>query len=333
MLSRGHLASGAVRRRLRGPLRGSVLVLMYHRVLPERERDSFSAPGIIVTPETFDKHLGWIRKHLQPISPVEFREILDGGTAPSGACLVTFDDGWYDNLAYALPILESHGVPAIVFASTGFIGTADCFWQERMSRLLFAAWQAGPRGLALLELAAAQSTASLPAPAARPAIRDCVTGLKGMSHGGIRDLASRIESALAEFGIMAPSDFGDDRFLTWPELAQLASSRCITIGSHATTHVPMPQLPPDAQASEIAASRTALEARLGAPIEWFAYPNGDHDHISMTLVREAGFLAAFSTLDGPVVPGQDRFALNRINVHEGAAPTESRLLCRVAGLM
>jgi len=53
----------------------------------------------------------------------------------------------------------------------------------------------------------------------------------------------------------------------------------------------------------------------------------------MAMVREAGFRAAFTTMDGAVVPGQDRFSLNRINIHEGAAQTESRFLCRIAGLM
>jgi hypothetical protein len=199
--------------------------------------------------------------------------------------------------------------------------------------MLFAAWQAGPRTRKLLELASAECTASLQSSAARPAIRNCVTELKGSSPDDIRDLLGQITAGLAEGGVAAPTDFGDDRFLTWPELAQLAESGCITIGSHAMSHVPMPQLSPEAQASEIETSRVTLETRLGSPVEWFAYPNGNHDLSSMTLVREAGFRAAFSTRDGPVVPGQDRFALSRINMHEGAAPTESRFLCRVAGLL
>jgi hypothetical protein len=221
----------------------------------------------------------------------------------------------------------------MVFAAAGFVGTNNCFWQERLARLLFAAWQAGPLGLPLLQLASAQSTESLQASAARAAIRDHVTALKGMSPASLQALVHRIEAGLSEFGIPAPAHFGDDRFLTWSELAQLAASPCITIGSHGMSHVPMPHLPAATQASELASSRTLLEERLGVPIEWFAYPNGDHDRHSMALVRDAGFRAAFTTMDGAVEPGQDRFSLNRINIHEGAAPTECRFLCRVTGLM
>mgnify|MGYP003693837179 CR=1 FL=1 len=40
--------------------------------------------------------------------------------APAGAVLITFDDGYRDNLENALPILQRHGYPAVIFVPIGF---------------------------------------------------------------------------------------------------------------------------------------------------------------------------------------------------------------------
>ena len=53
---------------------------------------------------------------------------------PARAVCVTFDDGYYDNLAVAGPLLEEARVPATVFLATGFLG-ASCFWWDRLARV------------------------------------------------------------------------------------------------------------------------------------------------------------------------------------------------------
>lgn len=238
-------ASGLLWRRLDQALDGRVLVLMYHRVLPQQDRDSFSSPGIIVTPETFDRHLGWIRSHFQPLSSHEFGAVIYGGRKPpKRACLITFDDGWWDNLSLGLPALERHGVPAILFATTGFVGTPKCFWQERLGRLLNAAWQVGPSGTAVLRLVGAESAQHLNESRARTVIFDAIQRLKALSPLEIESRLATVEMSLSNLQIELPSNYGDDRFLSWPQLQQMAASRLVTIGSHAVSHAPLPRLPP-----------------------------------------------------------------------------------------
>lgn len=63
----------------------------------------------------------------------------DGPPLPPNALLVTFDDGWEDTARYAVPVLQEFDIPAVVFASSGAIGTshlpwrdvADCLWRAR----------------------------------------------------------------------------------------------------------------------------------------------------------------------------------------------------------
>jgi peptidoglycan/xylan/chitin deacetylase (PgdA/CDA1 family) len=168
---------------------------------------------------------------------------------------------------------------------------------------------------------------------ARIAIREAVTRQKALPTYDTIAILTMLEDGLSRLAVKLPASYGDDRFLSWAELSQLAESPLVTIGSHSTTHVPLTRLTSDEVAAELAASRAALESRLSRRVEWFAYPNGDHDAASIELVRQAGYRGAFTTLDGPTAVRGHRFALNRINVHEGATRTVSRFVSRIAGVL
>ena len=93
--------------------RRRALVLMYHRVLPDRPApDAYSADAIVVTPETFERHMRFLRRFFTPVDGEQLRAMLRG-EAPwqPRACLVTFDDGWFDNFEHALPVLRRERVP------------------------------------------------------------------------------------------------------------------------------------------------------------------------------------------------------------------------------
>ena len=50
--------------------------------------------------------------------------------------VVTFDDGYLDNLTTALPIAESKGVPITFFVASGILGNHHGFWWDRLGTLL-----------------------------------------------------------------------------------------------------------------------------------------------------------------------------------------------------
>ncbi len=65
---------------------------------------------------------------------------------------------------------------------------------------------------------------------------------------------------------------------------------------------------------EIAESKLACEALIGAPVAGFAYPYGEFDAQAREKVRSAGFNFACSTRHGPAIATSDNFALPRIHV-------------------
>ena len=61
-------------------------------------------------------------------------EQLRRGGLPRNALAITFDDGYRDNLTHAAPILARLGLPATIFLATGFIGTAEVPWFDRLAQ-------------------------------------------------------------------------------------------------------------------------------------------------------------------------------------------------------
>jgi hypothetical protein len=77
-----------------------VLVLVYHRVAKTRI-DPWS---LSVTPEHFAEHLEALRQHAVPLRLQQLSRALAKGTLPGRSVVVTFDDGYADNLYHAKPL-------------------------------------------------------------------------------------------------------------------------------------------------------------------------------------------------------------------------------------
>ncbi|MDY6945279.1 MAG: polysaccharide deacetylase family protein [Pseudomonadota bacterium] len=311
-------------------LRGRIVVLMYHRVLPDHV-DSHSARAIVVSDATFNRQLRFLRRFFNPLSLEQFNEVLHRRRElPRNACLVTFDDGWFDNHAYALPLLRKHRVPAVIFAATGYVGTEHCFWQERLARAVFRLRKEARAESFLRELGG-EHLAKVDDASARDAVRTLVTEIKSRPAAEIASLTARAFDLLRECSL--PTDHGDDRFLTWPEAAELAHSDVVQIGSHAQSHTPLPRLAPGELQKELNESRDELTRRLQTPIESFAYPNGDYSAESVASVRQAGYALAFTTDSGYAQPGIDPLRIPRVNIHEGGTATSAEFLCRILRLL
>lgn len=310
-------------------LRRRVVVLTYHRVLPiELQARSHSAPAIVVQPKTFDWHMRFVRRHLKPLTLRQFVEHLRlGRPPPPRSCLVTFDDGWHDTLEHALPVLRRHGVPAVLFVATDYIGTGNCFWQERLSEALQrAAARPDARSLlAGLPIHVEGTDRDLPR---KEDIRALVEWFKSRPFAEVETLIGRLEGVDAAAG---PAE--QDRFLDWAELTTLMRSGLVSVGSHAMTHCPLTRLPPAQVSTELRESRRLLMCKLDAEVTAIAYPDGDANSGVAAMARSEGFEVGFTTKRGLVASGDDRFLLSRVNMHEGASGTRPAFLARLVGFI
>jgi peptidoglycan/xylan/chitin deacetylase (PgdA/CDA1 family) len=107
-----------------------VPVLMYHS-LSERAARPFRRYAM--PPRRFEEHLAYLRAAgYVGLTADRFGEALagDASALPARPVVITFDDGYADFHAHALPALERHGFPATVFVTTGYVGGTSR-WMRR----------------------------------------------------------------------------------------------------------------------------------------------------------------------------------------------------------
>jgi peptidoglycan/xylan/chitin deacetylase (PgdA/CDA1 family) len=102
-----------------GSTPGWPVVLYFHHVNPELRHYTS------VTPAAFDRALGQLGEHFQPLEPRAVPAILAAGGHPAPSCLLTFDDGYADVFEHALPIMERRGWRAVVFVSVDLVGRVE----------------------------------------------------------------------------------------------------------------------------------------------------------------------------------------------------------------
>jgi peptidoglycan/xylan/chitin deacetylase (PgdA/CDA1 family) len=86
------------------------------------------------------------------------------------------------------------------------------------------------------------------------------------------------------------------------------------VGAHSRTHPRLTTCTDAELLSEIAGSKSDLEALIGAPVTQFCYPYGDLDVRVVAAVRQARFSAATTTQRGRATPADDPMLLRRVLV-------------------
>ena len=93
-------------------------VLMYHKV-NDLPNNRMSMPtGLFDEQMAQLKELGYTVVDLDSV----LAHYTEGAALPPGAVLITFDDGYRDNLLNAAPVLHSHGYPAVQFVPLAYVG-------------------------------------------------------------------------------------------------------------------------------------------------------------------------------------------------------------------
>ncbi len=95
-----------------------------------------------------------------------------------------------------------------------------------------------------------------------------------------------------------------------------------SLQSHSTNHRSLRGLGDAELEDEVAGSRSRLQALLGIPVEFFAYPYGHHDERVVTAVKAAGYRAAFSVLSGFNRRDVDRWRIRRLDVFGTDTPRQ-----------
>lgn len=98
-------------------------------------------------------------------------------------------------------------------------------------------------------------------------------------------------------------------------LQELLDSGLITLGSGSKTHPLLSALTESQMRDEVAGSKEDLEKMFKTPILYFAYPNGDIDPYSITVLKSSGYRLAFTTSHHKLAAlGETPYTLTRLKI-------------------
>ena len=300
-------AIGWARSRLK---RQGVVVLTFHRVLPDAEYENTACQrGMMVRARTFDALLAYLRRECEcvPVALMNSDPLQSGRRSSRLRVALTFDDGWRDNYETALPLARKHGVPFTVFLCPGLVEGRSDFWPLAPVVLWKEAERSGKLGL-LRDLWASLA----PSAAARSGdLDELIDGLKKL------DAEKRREFINAARVKLESADNIDDAgmFLSWEQVTEMAQAG-VSFGSHTDTHQILTRISTTDAWRELQESKTVLESRL-KQCALLAYPNGDWSETVRTMAGQCGYKLAFANSPGVWRSNGNQLSIPRLNIWEG----------------
>lgn len=264
----------------------TLTVVMFHRVLePADPRWATCDPDYTLSVPLLEASLRFFRRHYRVVSLEQVLQARRGGAPlPPRALLISFDDGWADNVDHALPALERAGLPAVMFVVSDVVGRSQPFFQER----LVSAWRRGV--LPVADLATAIDPAAPPPPENLLGLRRLIAALEAL------DAEHRVR-VLAPFA--AVLDDGLRHMVDVHELQRLRRGG-VALGLHGRTHSPITRVADPA--IELEGAREALEATLdgsggaGEGVATMSFPYGAHDAALAERARDGGYELVFTSV-------------------------------------
>lgn len=306
--SGGRRVMAAIRRKLLGGRR--LLIVSYHRVVDDFAREvRRSIPGLLISRETFRGHLRSIHAAGFEFCTLEHAlAVLSGQrSAKKDLCVLTFDDGYRDVYRNGFPILQSMGIPAIMYLPAALIGTSRRFDHDRLFHLIHTMIERGhqpiydmlpPAAPVLLEpIFRRKMTISL----------SLDQFIEAYSSTVLKEVVDALKPQLGGGPDLDPEQ-GD--ILDWDEVRKMSSAG-MDFGAHTLEHIVLTLEPPERVLHEIRGSKELIERQVGRRVTHFAFCNGWYSDEVIRALIENGFESAVTTEDYPNRIGDNPFTLKR----------------------
>lgn len=280
------------------------VILCYHRVI-EGDLDHYSIPGTQLDKQNFTAQVQGFSRKYKIVSFAVLVDKLKKGLLDRNELVFSFDDGFKDNSTIVIPVLSRCKVPAIFFISPTMPESGFLIWNNRAWFLLNTRNGHGSlhwRGQTLTLKSEFEKLR------ARDFINQILAPMKEEERATvIKEIADALGSPFRvpeNAAIMLNRD----------DISDMIACSLVEFGSHSMTHPLLPLCDDEQRVKEVSGSKKELEAVLGRPVAYFAYPGGAYDQKTLGSARDAGYEAAVATSEGLVKVGDDLFSLNRINV-------------------
>ena len=292
---------------------GEPVILMFHGVIKHRNAPDIEQEHLHIPADAFDKICCLIAREYEPLSLDELIEIIiDERPIPKRGVVITFDDGYRNNLSIAQPILDAWNLPFTVYVSTRNIDTGQ-FFPTDLIRIALRRTM-----MQEIKLEGLKFDLCLSDPEARKKAENMlISKVKTLPQEKVNILLSSVETLLTEEEWQAIREEAINLIpMNWDELKCL-SERGASVGAHCHDHCLLHAHQSEQEVLyQLQTSRSLIEQHLGT-CGHLAYPNGSQRDIASAVrewVKESGYLSATTTIPGTIQKNSNPFYLPRMMV-------------------
>ncbi|MCB4800663.1 peptidoglycan/xylan/chitin deacetylase (PgdA/CDA1 family) [Methylobacterium brachiatum] len=273
--------------------RGLGVILTFHHVSPDPVPAFAPNRLLSITPDFLDRTLRELdARGFEVIGLDAVPERLAAPDYGPPFAVLSFDDGYRDNVEHARPVLARHSVPWTLFVTSGYADQSGRLWWIELERAIAR--------LDRVRIAIGARSLDLPARSPQEKALAFEALYRDLRRGTEADLLDRIADLCRQAGL-APGAVASELCLSWAELRDLARDPAVTIGAHTVSHPMLAKHDAATAAREIVEGRARIAAELGREIRHLSYPVGDPSSAGpreFALAQAQGFATAVTTRPG-----------------------------------
>jgi len=298
--------------------RPALLVLLYHNFFEEVRSDGWEQASLdyMTTYDRFNRDVVSLKNdhRIHFTTPDEFFKMSDY-MSDRIYTYVTFDDG-YKSILPALQRLKEETIPAGVFVNSGFIGTGELAWPEK---LLCFFHHLGDRQFSIrMESRSWSFESEASFETKMNVFLGLIRYLKQINTTAReRFLIKLYEAYKFDLGLLNGDSFYEQiRLMDWNDVKWIAEAG-FQVGGHTQTHPILSHSRGDRIRNEIIEDKLAIENELNASATLFAIPNGqpeDYNDEVIQVCQESQYERIFSTSHGLNFLEDGDYVLKRYDV-------------------
>jgi peptidoglycan/xylan/chitin deacetylase (PgdA/CDA1 family) len=208
----------------------------------------------------FERQIMYLRENYEFISMDEVANVLKERKGFNRSCVVlTIDDGYLDSMSLAYPVIKKCQIPAMIYLTTGLIGTNKGLWVDDIE---YAIMNGRSDRFDGEDLAGNQSFDISNFEEKQKAEHAFFLAWRGLKS---EDRKKRIEKLFEKLGLSKEDSEGRKRvMLNWEEVRVMAKNG-VSFGAHTVSHGFLPGMKRSDAEKEIRDSKETIEKMIGKP--------------------------------------------------------------------
>ncbi|MGE3532901.1 MAG: polysaccharide deacetylase family protein [Steroidobacteraceae bacterium] len=276
-------------------------ILMYHSICDD-EMGQWIAPGNRMSIRRFEQQMRFLAQERNVVSLDKLLDLLDNNRSPpAGTVIITFDDGYLDNLHAAAPVLSAYGLPAVLYLATGYVERGENQWAD----VLYSAFIRRSQDQLVVDGTGTYRLNS--SSVINTAYAEISKRLLTSSYTERTHVLQQVVTQLR------PSACPPRLTMNWDEARQLRSKYPgFQLGIHTADHLDLSAIPTTAAVEEIMRSMADFSHQMSEQPRHFSFPYSRETAAIRKCLPELGLTSAMATSEGMPHPDIDPFNLGRL---------------------